>query len=129
MPDDKDIPLAAIAVEEPEEAPNAKLPRRPNRFVVLWRKIGAGSLGFSLLLHAGILLFMASYFIVRQISDKQVDYNPLHDEFFPSIGCAPCTRAISLGEDFRAGRWWWETEAAKECGLHVKDSVLEKASS
>jgi phosphoadenosine phosphosulfate reductase len=48
-----------------------------------------------------------------------VDYNPLHDEFYPSIGCAPCTRAISLGEDFRAGRWWWEDEAAKECGLHV----------
>jgi phosphoadenosine phosphosulfate reductase len=49
-----------------------------------------------------------------------VDYNPLHDEFYPSIGCAPCTRAISLGEDFRAGRWWWEQESAKECGLHVK---------
>jgi len=49
-----------------------------------------------------------------------VDYNPLHDEFFPSIGCAPCTRAISLGEDFRSGRWWWEQESAKECGLHVK---------
>ncbi|MEP6969671.1 MAG: phosphoadenylyl-sulfate reductase [Betaproteobacteria bacterium] len=46
-------------------------------------------------------------------------YNPLHDQFFPSIGCAPCTRAISLGEDFRAGRWWWEIDAAKECGLHV----------
>lgn len=50
-----------------------------------------------------------------------VDYNPLHDQFFPSIGCAPCTRAISLGEDFRAGRWWWEDEQAKECGLHVKN--------
>ncbi len=49
-----------------------------------------------------------------------VAYNPLHDQFFPSIGCAPCTRAISAGEDFRAGRWWWEDEAAKECGLHVK---------
>jgi phosphoadenosine phosphosulfate reductase len=49
-----------------------------------------------------------------------VDYNPLHDQFYPSIGCAPCTRAISLGEDFRAGRWWWEDEAAKECGLHVQ---------
>ncbi len=48
-----------------------------------------------------------------------VPYNPLHDQFFPSIGCAPCTRAIALGEDFRAGRWWWEDEAAKECGLHV----------
>ena len=54
------------------------------------------------------------------IDQHQVDYNPLHDQFFPSIGCAPCTRAISLGEDFRAGRWWWEDENAKECGLHVK---------
>jgi phosphoadenosine phosphosulfate reductase len=54
------------------------------------------------------------------IASNQVDYNPLHDQFFPSIGCAPCTRAISLGEDFRAGRWWWEDETAKECGLHVK---------
>jgi phosphoadenosine phosphosulfate reductase len=50
----------------------------------------------------------------------EVAYNPLHDQFYPSIGCAPCTRAISLGEDFRAGRWWWENEDAKECGLHVK---------
>ena len=56
------------------------------------------------------------------IASNQVDYNPLHDHFYPSIGCAPCTRAISLGEDFRAGRWWWEDEAAKECGLHVKTS-------
>ena len=54
------------------------------------------------------------------IADQQVDYNPLHDQFFPSIGCAPCTRAITVGEDFRAGRWWWEDETAKECGLHVK---------
>ena len=54
------------------------------------------------------------------IESNNVDYNPLHDQFFPSIGCAPCTRAISLGEDFRAGRWWWEDETAKECGLHVK---------
>lgn len=49
----------------------------------------------------------------------KVAYNALHDQHFPSIGCAPCTRAISQGEDFRAGRWWWEDEAAKECGLHV----------
>ena len=56
-----------------------------------------------------------------------VDYNPLHDQFFPSIGCAPCTRAISLGEDFRAGRWWWEDEQAKECGLHVKNNPEEAA--
>jgi len=56
-----------------------------------------------------------------------VPYNPLHDEFFPSIGCAPCTRAIALGEDFRAGRWWWEDENAKECGLHVKDDGAASA--
>jgi len=54
------------------------------------------------------------------IAQHHVDYNPLHDHFFPSIGCAPCTRAISLGEDFRAGRWWWENSDLKECGLHVK---------
>lgn len=47
-----------------------------------------------------------------------VPYNPLHDAFMPSIGCAPCTRAITPGEDLRAGRWWWERDAAKECGLH-----------
>ena len=62
------------------------------------------------------------------ISVHHIDYNPLHDQFFPSIGCAPCTRAISMGEDFRAGRWWWEDESAKECGLHVNQtSPLEKA--
>ena len=54
------------------------------------------------------------------VAQNKVDYHPLHDQFYPSIGCAPCTRAISLGEDFRAGRWWWEDENAKECGLHVK---------
>ena len=54
----------------------------------------------------------------------QVPYNPLHDAFYPSIGCEPCTRAISLGEDFRAGRWWWEDETAKECGLHVKTAAV-----
>ena len=55
------------------------------------------------------------------IAANDVPYNPLHDEFMPSIGCAPCTRAIAVGEDFRAGRWWWEDEKAKECGLHVKE--------
>jgi phosphoadenosine phosphosulfate reductase len=56
----------------------------------------------------------------HHIGANGVPYNPLHDQFFPSIGCEPCTRAIALGEDFRAGRWWWEQEGAKECGLHVK---------
>lgn len=50
----------------------------------------------------------------------EVPYNELHDRFFPSIGCAPCTRAVAVGEDFRSGRWWWENEDAKECGLHVE---------
>lgn len=57
------------------------------------------------------------------VSLHAVPYNPLHDQFFPSIGCEPCTRAVTLGEDFRSGRWWWEDEAAKECGLHVKKVI------
>jgi phosphoadenosine phosphosulfate reductase len=48
--------------------------------------------------------------------------NALHEQFYPSIGCAPCTRAISPGEDIRAGRWWWEMPESKECGLHAKQS-------
>ena len=55
----------------------------------------------------------------HHIAAHDVPYNALHDEFFPSIGCAPCTRAVAQGEDFRAGRWWWEQQDAKECGLHV----------
>ncbi len=55
----------------------------------------------------------------QYIADHDVPYNRLHDAFFPSIGCAPCTRAVAVGEDFRAGRWWWEDELAKECGLHA----------
>jgi len=54
------------------------------------------------------------------IRTHNVPYNKLHDQFYPSIGCAPCTRAIAMGEDVRAGRWWWEDPANKECGLHVK---------
>ncbi len=49
---------------------------------------------------------------------NDVPYNSLHDRGFPSIGCAPCTRAIKPGEDIRAGRWWWENPENKECGLH-----------
>jgi phosphoadenosine phosphosulfate reductase len=56
----------------------------------------------------------------HHIAVNKVPYNALHDAFFPSIGCAPCTRAIAVGEDFRAGRWWWE-ESTKECGLHVNE--------
>lgn len=52
----------------------------------------------------------------------EVPYNRLHDRFYPSIGCAPCTRPVAIGEDIRAGRWWWEDPESKECGLHVKRS-------
>ena len=54
------------------------------------------------------------------IDTNNIPYNPLHDKGFISIGCAPCTRAIKAGEDFRAGRWWWEESSKKECGLHEK---------
>ena len=54
------------------------------------------------------------------IAEHQLPYNALHDRFYPSIGCTPCTRAIAVGEDFRAGRWWWENSELKECGLHAQ---------
>ena len=54
------------------------------------------------------------------VHQHQIPYNPLHDKGFVSIGCAPCTRAIQPGEDFRAGRWWWEDASKKECGLHTR---------
>jgi phosphoadenosine phosphosulfate reductase len=54
---------------------------------------------------------------------NDVPLNPLHSRGYPSIGCAPCTRAIRTGEDPRAGRWWWENSDSKECGLHVRELV------
>ncbi|HWV72279.1 MAG TPA: phosphoadenylyl-sulfate reductase [Pseudosphingobacterium sp.] len=56
------------------------------------------------------------------IKENHIVYNTLHDKGFPSIGCAPCTRAVQEGEDFRAGRWWWEDQSKKECGLHAVKS-------
>jgi phosphoadenosine phosphosulfate reductase len=53
------------------------------------------------------------------IRAKSLPYNPLHDQGYPSIGCAPCTRAVEPGEDSRAGRWWWEN-SNKECGLQPR---------
>ena len=53
------------------------------------------------------------------IRSRGVPYNALHDRHYPSIGCAPCPRAIAVGEDPRAGRWWWENPETRECGLHV----------
>ena len=58
------------------------------------------------------------------IREHKVPYNALHDQGFPSIGCAPCTRAVQPGEDVRAGRWWWENPDSKECGLHMVDGKL-----
>ena len=53
------------------------------------------------------------------IKENDVPYNELHDKKFPSIGCSPCTRAVKEGEDFRAGRWWWEKPEKRECGIHI----------
>ena len=62
------------------------------------------------------------------IKQNDVPYNKMHDRFYPSIGCAPCTRAVTPGEDIRSGRWWWENPENKECGLHVgKITLIKKA--
>jgi len=53
------------------------------------------------------------------IKANNIPYNKLHDKGFPSIGCEPCTRAVKPGEDLRAGRWWWEQDSERECGLHM----------
>ncbi len=63
------------------------------------------------------------------IKENKIPYNELHDKGYPSIGCAPCTRAIEKGEDTRAGRWWWENPESKECGLHFKDGKLVRVKS
>lgn len=59
------------------------------------------------------------------IRANNVPYNELHDKQYPSIGCAPCTRAVAVGEDVRAGRWWWENPETRECGLHPGTPVAE----
>jgi phosphoadenosine phosphosulfate reductase len=60
------------------------------------------------------------------IQKNNIPFNSLHDKGFVSIGCAPCTRAIKPGEDFRAGRWWWEDNSKKECGLHIQSNESEQ---
>jgi phosphoadenosine phosphosulfate reductase len=64
--------------------------------------------------------------VKEEVRQYKVPYNSLHDKGFVSIGCAPCTRAIKPGEDFRAGRWWWEASNGKECGLHTHEAVPAK---
>ena len=66
------------------------------------------------------LLHWSAAEVNTYIQRNNIPYNELHDQGFVSIGCAPCTRAIKDGEDFRAGRWWWEDQGKKECGLHYK---------
>lgn len=61
------------------------------------------------------------------IKANKIPYNELHDKGFPSIGCAPCTRAVKPGEPPRAGRWWWEQDKSQECGLHMVDGKLVRA--
>ena len=61
--------------------------------------------------------------IWEYIRKKRLPYNSLHDSGFPSIGCAPCTRAVQPGEDKRSGRWWWERSESRECGLHPRAAV------
>ncbi len=65
------------------------------------------------------LLHWTTEEVAQYIRKNHVPYNVLHDQGFVSIGCAPCTRAVRPGENFRAGRWWWEDSSKKECGLHV----------
>lgn len=61
------------------------------------------------------------------IRNHRIPYNPLHDQGYPSIGCACCTRAVLPGEDPRAGRWWWERAEHRECGLHTTPVVAQRA--
>jgi phosphoadenosine phosphosulfate reductase len=66
-------------------------------------------------------IFDWSYDDVKSyVKQNNIPYNQLHDKGYVSIGCEPCTRAVKPGEDFRAGRWWWENDGPKECGLHSK---------
>jgi len=58
------------------------------------------------------------------IRNNHIPYNKLHDQGFPTIGCAPCTRPIRPAEDSRAGRWWWEADEKKECGIHFEDDKI-----
>lgn len=61
--------------------------------------------------------------VKEYIKEHNIPYNSLHDKGFPSIGCAPCTRAVQPGGDSREGRWWWEDQSKKECGLHITSNT------
>ena len=67
--------------------------------------------------------------IKAYVADNAVPVNPLHARGYPSIGCEPCTRAIKPGEPERAGRWWWENDEKRECGLHVPEAAIPSLNS
>ncbi|PWT72692.1 MAG: phosphoadenylyl-sulfate reductase [Bacteroidetes bacterium] len=87
-------------------------PERKNHAILEWDE-GNQVVKYNPLLH------WTTEDVREYINEHNIPYNILHDKGFVSIGCAPCTRAIKPGEDFRAGRWWWEDSSKKECGLHV----------
>lgn len=87
-------------------------PERKNLHLLEWDE-GNQLIKFNPLLH------WTMEEVREYINKHDIPYNILHDRGFVSIGCAPCTRAIKAGEDFRAGRWWWEDTTKKECGLHT----------
>jgi phosphoadenosine phosphosulfate reductase len=93
-------------------------PDRKNLTVVEWDEINQ-------VIKYNPLLHWTTEEVILYIRQNKVPYNSLHEKGFVSIGCAPCTRAIRAGEDFRAGRWWWEDSSKKECGLHVHATVDE----
>lgn len=73
------------------------------------------------LLKINPLLHWTEEQVKSYIKDNNIPYNKLHDKGYPSIGCAPCSRAVKPGEDVRSGRWWWENPDTKECGLHINN--------
>jgi phosphoadenosine phosphosulfate reductase len=91
-------------------------PARQDLTIVEWDEVN-GVIKYNPLLH------WTTGEVANYIAGNSVPYNILHDRGFVSIGCAPCTRAVKPGEDFRAGRWWWEDATKKECGLHVHAAV------
>lgn len=91
-------------------------PNRNDMAILEWDEVN-GVIKYNPLLH------WTTDAVWGYINQHNVPYNSLHDKGFISIGCAPCTRAVRAGEDFRAGRWWWEDQSKKECGLHVHQAA------
>lgn len=90
----------------------AQSPTRDTMRLVEWDKANG-------LIKLNLLIEWSEEDVWNCIKENKLPYNALHDLGYPSIGCAPCTRAVKEGEDIRAGRWWWENPEHKECGLHL----------